>query len=93
MTIAFWSTFLLLGCIVLLPVPPVHSARILAIYPSFIRSHLTVSEGILEELAAREHEVSAIDRYLFSQLIVFTAYFDYLPGHFDQRLSLSQPTR
>lgn len=37
--------------------PALQAARILAVYPSFLRSHLTVAEGILEELAELGHDV------------------------------------
>ena len=53
----FLLVLLSVGFISSLLCPNADCAKILAIYPSFIRSHLTVAEGILEELMERGHEV------------------------------------
>lgn len=63
-------SLVVLGCGFLFPAPLVDSAHILAVYPSFIRSHLTVAEGILEQLAENGHQVSALS--IIELLLFFT---------------------
>lgn len=60
---------MILTSVLLLPAL-VHSARILAIYPSFIRSHLTVAEGILEELVERGNEVIFFFTFTFNRFLI-----------------------
>lgn len=63
---------MILTSVLLLPAL-VHSARILAIYPSFIRSHLTVAEGILEELVERGNEVIFFFTFTFNRFLNHSA--------------------
>lgn len=48
---------LLILSVVLCCLPAIQGAKILAIYPSFIKSHFTIVEGLLEELCDRGNEV------------------------------------